>query len=101
MNFLRKYSFFKLVVFIVYIGILIALFPIIQYEIYYRTDTLKEINPFWIKFRVFFSGPLCLILGLCLIALSVRRIHKIFGIISVALGIWIIIRIIYLFIYEF
>jgi hypothetical protein len=101
MNSLRKDIFFNLVLFIVYMGILIALFPIIQYEIYYRTETLKEINPFWIKIRVYLSGPLCLILGVCLIALSARRIHKIVGIISVVLGIWIIIRIIYLFIYEF
>jgi hypothetical protein len=78
----------------IYGVILFALFPLLQFEIYKATDTYEKADPFFIWFRIFFSGPLLLFLGIALIALFKDRVHKIFGFISIIIGVyWLILLI--------
>ena len=72
--------------FLIYLLILISLFSIIQFEVYKRSSILEGVHPFWIFFRIFFSGPLLLLCALTLIFFYRDRIHKIFGGLSLIAG---------------
>jgi hypothetical protein len=76
----------KALLYVIYPVILFCIFPLIQYEVYKRTVENEDAATFWIAFRVLFSGPFLLLLGLFLILVYKERLHKILGIISVGIG---------------
>ena len=76
----------KLFSYLIYPLILISLFPIIQFEVYKRSSIVEGAHPFWIVFRIFFSGPILLLCGLILVIIYRERIHKIAGGLSLIVG---------------
>ena len=72
----------------------LALFPILQFEYFRLTPTLDQASPFWVSFRVFFSGPLLLIVGIILLFMLNSNKHKFSGIIFLLVALYWIIGII-------
>lgn len=68
----------------------LALFPILQFEYFKRTPAFDKASSFWLWFRILFSGPLLVIIGVSLLFLLKGK-HRIFGGICLCIGLyWII-----------
>jgi uncharacterized Tic20 family protein len=79
--------------FVIYALILLAIFPLIQFEYYKSTPAFDSASPFWVSFRVSYSPLILITCGLVLI-FKYTRGHKILGCISVLIGIYYVVIII-------
>ena len=71
----------------------LALFPILQFEYFKLTPALDNASSFWIWFRILFSGPLLVVIGILLLFVLKGK-YRIFGGICLCIGLYWIIELI-------
>jgi len=77
----------KYLLYILYPLILLALYPVVEFEIYKYTHAHESVSSFSYWFRILFSGPLLIAVGILLVWFY-KGIHKLVGIVSVAIGVY-------------
>lgn len=76
----------KVLLYLLYIVLLISIYPIIRYFYFSIFDRFTSDVSFYVKFRVYFSGPLLIFFG-AILAIGFTGINRFFGFISILLGI--------------
>ena len=77
----------RLALFIFYGIMLLALYPIAEYEFHLRTIETETVTTFSYVLRLVFSGPLLILAGI-LMFWSCKGIHRLFGGIAALIGIY-------------
>src|SRR5688572_30293962 len=81
----------NVLLYILYGVTLLAVYPIIEFEIYRHTEVNESVSDFSYWFRLLFSGPILIAIGLLLVWLYMK-VHKILGILSIGIGVyWLIV----------
>ncbi len=85
----------KVYLFLIYVFVIISLFPLVQFEYYRRTLTLEHspVSSFWVDFRSSYSVLFLIVCGIVLLW-KYSRVHKILGAIFMIVGLYYFINIV-------